>query len=275
MEGFRIDEQGRWGGRLTSRPLPESDDDIARLADSDREIIRDVWLERSARERRVSSSFGVIRDALRALRADGVALGLAQRAIDDELRHAEICRYVASRFHGSELPPPRELSLTVPRLQAASPELRHTLHVVGQCSLNETTASAFLETSSRGARGELVQAALRELLSDEIDHARIGWLHLASVPADVRAAVGRWLMPLARANLKTWRETLRPSGSSQRSAEALAAHGVPPADVIEAALVGALRDLIVPGFARVGVATGATEAWLAAGAPTTDPRRDG
>jgi hypothetical protein len=264
MEGFRIDERGRWGGRLTSRPLPESDEAIEALDDADREGLARVWLGRAATERRVGESFGVIRDALRALGAEGEAVRLAERAIDDELRHAEICRYVASRFHGSELDPPAELPLVVPRLASASPELRHTLHIVGQCALNETTASAFLEACTREARGELASAALRELFSDEIDHARIGWVHLASMSAEVRADVGKWLLPLARANLKMWRETAR----TPSTAPAFAVHGAPPAEELEGALVGAVRDLLVPGFSLLGIAVEPLEAWLADGAPT-------
>jgi hypothetical protein len=266
MTAFRIDEQGRWGGRLTSRPLPERDDAIERLEDDDRARLVDVWMGRAATERRVSDSFTVIRDALRSLHASGEALRLAERAIDDELRHAEICRYVASRFHGAELPPPAQLPLVVPRLEGATPELRHTLHVVGQCSLNETTASAFLEACNREARGELAQAALRELLSDEIDHARIGWMHLASVTAEMRGRVGRVLLPMARANLKMWRQSPRPYGTS----DVFAVHGAPSASIIEEALVGSIRDLVIPGFAMLGIATAPVEAWVAAGAPTDD-----
>lgn len=264
MASFHIDERGRWGGRLTSRPLPERDTEIERLSDDEREGIASVWLGRAATERRVSDAFAVICEALRALHADGDRLRLAERAIDDELRHAEICRYVASRFHGAELPPPPELPLVVPRLEGASPELRHTLHIVGQCSLNETTASAFLEACSDEARCELAQEALRELLSDEIDHARIGWMHLASVSNDVRANVGRLLLPLARENLKMWRQSPRPSAWT----EAYAAHGAPSAAVIEDSLVCAIRDLVIPGFALLEIPVAPVEAWLASGAPT-------
>src|SRR3954452_1763416 len=140
MVAFHIDEHGRWGGRLTSRPLPERDDEIAALSDEERARLAEVWMGRSATERRVGDSFAVICDALRALHVEGEPLRLAERAIDDEMRHAEICRYVASRFHGSELAPPAPLPLVVPELRGASPELKHTLHIVGQCSLNETTA---------------------------------------------------------------------------------------------------------------------------------------
>ena len=60
---------GRWGGRLTSRALPEHDPEIDTLTDGARMLLTEVWHARAASERRVADSFGVIRDALFALRA--------------------------------------------------------------------------------------------------------------------------------------------------------------------------------------------------------------
>lgn len=255
---------GRWRGRLTSRPLPESDPSIDRLRDDERALLTDVWLARAANERRVSDSFVVIADALSELRAEPSLVDLARRAVDDELRHAEICRYVASRIAGKTLPPPERLPLAVPPHATASPEFRHTLHVVGQSCLNETIASAVLEASIASARGALVTAALRELLSDEIDHGRLGWAHLASVSTELRGKLGRWLPALVRANLKMWRTTPRTYATSAAVIE----QGALPAERMEATLLGAVADLIVPGFERLGIATAEVQRWLALGAPT-------
>ena len=52
--------------------------------------------------------------------------------------------------------------------------------------MNETTAGVFLEVCLAHAEGALAKAALSELLSDEIDHGRIGWAHLAAVDAATR-----------------------------------------------------------------------------------------
>jgi hypothetical protein len=264
MQGYRIEESGRWGGRLTSRPLPDRDETIDALSDDERARLAEVWMGRAATERRVADSFAVILEALRAVGVDGDATLLAHRAIDDEHRHAEICRYVASRYHGSELAPAPLLPLAVPKLAKAPEALRHTLHIVGQCVLNETTAGAFLEACVHGADAPLARAALRELLSDEIDHARIGWMHLATVDDGTRAEVGRWMPALARANLRAWRESPRPYVPSA----VYTAHGAPTAAEIEESLRSSVADLLIPGLKRVGVATGALETWLAAGAPS-------
>ncbi len=261
-------EQGRYGGRLTQRPLPEHDETIALLAPQDRERLAGIWIVRAAMERRVADSFEVIRQALVRRGASSDLVEGAVRAIDDEYRHTELSRLVASRFAGRELPTPSRLPLEVPAHRGASPELRDTLFVVGQCVFNETTAGVFLETCGAHAEGPLAKSALRELLSDEIDHARMGWTYLASVDDRTRNEVSRWILPMAYLNLRTWRgET--PDDSAH--ADTLAAHGAPSASVLHPALVDALRTVIVPGFKELRMATDALEKWLDDGASTDRP----
>lgn len=261
-------EHGRWGGRLTRRPLPENDASIDALPAPQRQHLAAIWLQRASRERRVADSFEVIQGALARRGAPDPLIGLATRAVDDEYRHAELSRIVASRFAGQELPAPPRLPLEVPRHRGASPELRDTLHIVGQCVFNETTASAFLETCLAHARGPLATTALRELLSDEIDHGRIGWAHLASLDRQSRAAVTPWLLPMAYLNLRIWRDESPPD---PRHTDALTAHGAPPGEVIHQALVDALRTLILPGLKELGIDTGRLDAWIDTGAQTERP----
>lgn len=254
---------GRWHGRLTSRPLPE-DPAIKLLSAEAREAIADVWIGRAASEARVATSFAIVRDALREMHADDALVRLADRAVDDEHRHAELCRVVASRFAGTELEPPVALPHVYPLHPSASDALRPTLWIVGHSVLNETTASAFLQCCLEHATGTLARAALRELLSDEIDHARIGWAHLASLARPTRVDLGAWMPRLARANLRIWRETVRPAAAGPE----VVAHAQAPAHAIDHALVAATEELIVPGCDHLGIPTEALRAWLAAGAPT-------
>lgn len=257
--------RGRWGGALTRKPLPLEDPTIDALRDAHRRSLADIWQRRAAMERRVADSFQVIHGALVRRGAARDLVDLAERAIDDEYRHAELSRVVASRFAGRELPAPERLPLEVPKHAGASPELRDSLFIVGQCLLNETTAGAYLEACLTHAEGGLAKVALAELLSDEIDHGRIGWAHLASLDATTRASVGRWLLPMAFLNLRIWRyETpIDPDHSA-----ALTPHGAPPPEVIHEALVDALRSLIVPGLQRLDIDTTALVAWLDDGAST-------
>ena len=261
---MRWSDSGRWGGKVTSRPLPDHDPSIDALSDGDRATLVAVWHGRAATERRVADSFMLIASALRELNASPDLIALADRAIDDEYRHAEIGRVVASRYEGKELDYPPLLPFSAPAHAQASDELRHTLHVLGQCSFNETIASAFLEVCCEHATAPLAKAALRELLSDEIDHARIGWAQLAASSAEVRREVVPWLPSLAKANLRMWRETPRtyPTG------DLFCAHGAPSEAIIQSALTMAFQQLIIPGFEHMGMPTAALHAWMSEGTPT-------
>lgn len=259
---------GRWGGKLTRRPLPLDDASIEQLGPAQRRKLAAIWLRRAAMERRVADSFEVIRDALTRRGAKSELVELAARSIDDEYRHAELSRVVASRFAGTPLAQPPRLVLEVPKHAGASPELRDALFIVGQCVLNETTAGAFLEVCLEHAEGELARVALRELLSDEIDHGRIGWAALAGEEPRMREQVGRWLLPMAYLNLQLWRKE---SPYDPAHEAVLTRHGAPPASVVHAALVDALASLIVPGLKQLQIDTHALEAWLAAGADTERP----
>ena len=257
---------GRWNGKLTSRPLPETDATIESLTDFERDRLAETWLLRAAMERRVGDSFAVVRDALRRRGAAQELVDLADRAIDDEARHEELSRVVASRFAKKELPLPKRLVLEPPAHKGASPELRDTLHIVGQCVFNETTASAYLECSlDHATDGTLSKSALRELLSDEIDHGRIGWAHLATCDERTRAAVAPWLHAMAFTNLKEWR---RETPHDPTHTDAMTKQGVPPASVVHEALVDALRTLIIPGFEQLQMDVSALKQWVDDGAST-------
>lgn len=259
-----MNASGRWGGRLTSRELPELDETIDALDPASREELARHWLERAAAERRVGDSFAVVRDTLRELDSGAELIALAERAVDDERRHEELSRLVACRFAGRELPAPERLALTLPHHEGATDSERRAFWVVGQCCLNETFASAVLEASLAATTGPYAKAALRELLSDEIDHARIGWAYLASCSPAARGAVAARALGLTRANLKMWRETPR----SYPSRPELVEQGALSLDLIEHALLGAIRELVIPGFEQLGVETARLGQWLDQGAPT-------
>jgi hypothetical protein len=269
--GAEHGEKGRWGGRLTQRPLPGEDPHLDALSKRERERLAQIWLYRAATERRVADSFEVITASLRRRGAPASLVDISARAIDDEYRHTELSRVVASRFAGRELHAPPRLPLELPKHAGASPELRDTLFIVGQCVLNETTASAFLESCLDHARGDLARAALRELLRDEVEHGRLGWSYLSWLPAAERAAVGPWLLPMAYLNLKLWRDE---TPDDPEHVAALSEHGAPPARAIHDALAGALTSLIVPGLKELGMRTAPLEAWLAEGAGTARPPRE-
>ncbi len=262
---FEVSPSGRWGGKLTSRPLPDAADAIAGLSVDERTVLANVWLSQAATERRVAHSFEVIHEALVELRSDPGLVEASARAIDDEMRHAELCREMASRYAGRSLAPPAELPFVHPaHPEASSESVRRALFVIGQCAYNETFASAYLESAHASATVPLARAAIGELLSDEIDHARIGWAFLSTLTDARRAEIESWLLPLAISNLREWRSLQLPDGPQT----VIGAHGVPERENIERALMDAIETLMIPGFKRFGFDTRALARWYANGAPT-------
>jgi hypothetical protein len=89
---------------------------------------------------------------------------------------------------------------------------------------------------------------LREQLADEIDHARIGWAHLAQLPEDARRAVASWVPQMIATNTRMW--TRRAPIAIE---PAHAAHGVPEWPVVDEIVAVALDSLIVPGLRHAGI----------------------
>jgi hypothetical protein len=238
----------RWGGKLTSRPLPDSDPTIDALDDDARRVLTNSWLGRSAAERRAADIFTLVHRSLVAVAEQPALIELAERGIDDELRHAELCLLVARRYAGRDVEAPR-FELVPPEHKGASEDLRYSLWIVGQCALNETTASAFLEECLEQSTAPLAHAALRELLSDEIDHARIGWAHLAGMSPERRRTIAQWIPAMLAANRREW------SKAAAADDDRYAAHGYISRASLAKALESAERDVIKHGLARVGIAS--------------------
>lgn len=258
-----ISAEGRWGGAVTSRALPDVDGEVTEIAPAMREHLARIWLSQAATEARVAQSFALVHESLVELGADAGLVAVSKRAIDDEHRHTMLCREMARRYLGAEVTATPELPFSPPRHEAAaSDEVRRALWVIGQCAFNETFASAYLSLCHERAEVAVARAALRELLSDEIDHARIGWAWLSTLPSKLRPSVDDWLLPLAVCNLREWRSVRLAEDAS------LVRHGIPCAADVEEALVDALRDLIVPGLVHTGCDTRAIERWIVGGAAT-------
>jgi len=263
----RLDPNGRWDGAVTSRALPSSEEEVASLSPALRASLGRIWWMQAATEARVAHSFQLVHASLAKLGANEALVQLAHRAIDDEHRHASLCEELTSRYVGNalgayvKLPDAHPLHAT-----AKNEEERAALYVVGQCALNETFASAYLTAAREECTSPLGRAALRELLADEIDHARVGWAYLMSASAELRVSLSDWILPLTVCNLREWQEVA--TQSEGHSTGELAAHGVPRAEAIREALEEAVSGVLLPGFAHVGLDTRAMERWAQAGMAT-------
>jgi len=241
------------------RPLPPEDATIDALTDAQRTFVAESCTRRAELELVGAASFVVVTRALVELGAAPAIVALSSRAITEELLHSEIYLHVASRYAGRRVDAPTMRAAPVPCFAAASEMQQHALHVVGMCSVNETMACEFLRVCVEGCVGPLLRAAVREILADEIDHGRIGWAWLASMsPTDPRRAeFGPWIGPLIETQWRGWQRQL-----DGLPTDALPEHGCPSGAAIADAGLGALRDLVLPGFAHLGFDTTDAAAWL-------------
>jgi hypothetical protein len=249
-DGALLRRRARPLERLTRWALPSHDGSIDALSALDRKRVENIWTGRCFSEVRSVSAFEHVAASLEILDGPKAAIALARRAVDDERRHIEICRRVASAYAPAELPVPVPMAIDAPSYGGADRVLEALLRVVGQCSLNETTACAFARHCLSIASAPLVRAALRDLFAAEIDHARIGWLALASAPAELRKAAAEWMPRILDAHLAAW------SDAAVDSSPALLAHGVPAKETAQQIVRDTLDGLILPGLALLGIQDG-------------------
>lgn len=242
--------------RLTRRPLP-GPERLDTLGGAERRLLATTWLGRARNELQIGRAFAYLTGALRDLGAHPALVALAARAVHDEERHGEIAWAVACSFAGEVLAPPGAPPLVVPSYPGADPELELLLRVIGLSCVSETLGSAFLEGCLAEATDPMARAALRELLADEIDHARIGWAVLAARSAETRAAIAPWIVPLLEQSLGAW--LVKSRGRVDADA---AARGCPGMAAVAASLIGAARDLVLPGFARLRVDVSDAMRWV-------------
>jgi hypothetical protein len=146
----------------------------------------------------------------------------------------------------------------MPKLARAPRELRATLHAIAMGCINETIASAWLERSLRDATAPLARAAIRELIADDIHHARLGWAHLGSsfVDASTRRTLGDWLPALLEAAASPWMRE-----SPDKLTEGCPEHGVPSEETTRAVVRDTLLGVVLPGFEALDVPTASGRAW--------------
>jgi hypothetical protein len=242
--------------------LPPTDEQTAAEASTLDEASRLVVATTSARRAELelhgAAAFNAVTRALIELRADTRIVDLSARAVAEEIRHSDIYLSLARAYSRVDVPSPRPAPIEVPRFPGAGVDGERLLQVVGMCSINETMACAFLELCLSGAAVPSVREPIREILEDEIRHARIGWAYLGSpdVGDAERRLVSTWLAPMLRVQWEHWHDQIAtlPGGD-------VAAHGCPPAAAIERAALASICTLVIPGFARAGIDVSAAQQW--------------
>ncbi len=243
------------------------DDVIDTLPERDREQLAAVWQNRAGLELKVGAAFATVAAALVEHGAASAVMALIAQAVRDEVHHAEISAELAARYRGDAPRWPPGAPVHVPELAPATGALRATLHVIAMCCINETLACAVLEASMSRAKSPLVRAGLHSILSDEIDHARAGWAHLASpmVSAETKRQLGPWVKRLLAGKLDALLDEASPMPG-----EGHPDHGMLSRAAFRAVIHAALDDVVFPGFERAGIDPSLAREWAAAHSDQSD-----
>lgn len=240
--------------------LPFGDPSVAALSSAQRTAIAGHWKRRTRSELQVGRAFAAMVPLLRERRASSAVLDRLESGAEEEIRHSEICAQLAETYSGESFVRPQIDSVPLPRFEVGDEDLELALLVAGMCCVNETIATAWISACLAAAKTPLAQMANRIHLTDEIEHARVGWAHLASdaVSDATRRALGPCLPKLIEANAPGW----------ERDDPSLPPEGVPeqghlPNAASRRVFIDAVADLVLPGFAHVGVDIGPAKAWLA------------
>jgi hypothetical protein len=221
--------------------------DMRDLAGEMRERLAVLWQERAESESAVRTVFHQLADELAATGGHPDVVTLARRSAADEIRHAAVCSELATAYRGSHVAPPSPPAVRLPDY-TTDRRLRAALHAVNLCCIGETLAVAFVEA----CLADCADGTLREIhsrhLADEVRHARVGWAQLASLSESERAAVAVWIPELLRQQIAAWESRI-----GDLPEAGVPGHAYPPrAQLIEAIRV-AVRELVLPGFAYVGI----------------------
>lgn len=235
------------------------DDVIEGLDPEARAQLAGVWQNRASLELQVGIGFAAIAGGLVESGVIQPVIEIVTAAIRDEVRHAEISASLAARYRGDRgVRWPAPVKTLLPAFAPATGKLRTTLFVIAQSCINETLACAVLEACVAQGKSPLVRAGQQSILSDEIDHARAGWAHLASpfVSADDKNALAPWLRRLLAGKLDALLDEVAPLPG-----EAFPDHGMLSRATFDELIHSALADVVFPGFDAAGIDTTDARAW--------------
>lgn len=229
------------------------------LSPEGRVTMASVWQERGNSELRVGSTFCAVTTQLIQYGGDEMVMTLLAQAMRDEVYHSQISVEMASRYRGGDPLWPGPQPTHVPVFAPSEGKLRATLLVMTLCCINETVACGILEGQIAKVASPLSKAAAQTILSDEIDHARAGWAHLASrqVGPAILGELGGWLPRLLSARLNELAVEDAPPYPGEEYQEL----GVLSRRERKVIVHTTLHEVMLPGFARAGIDVGPASQW--------------
>ncbi len=230
--------------------------DAAALPERERQVAVASWLGRMVNETRSARVFAALKGQARDAGLSGATVAELARFEAEELRHGELCAAAAVALGGSAVQvvergpdvPDHELEDSLEGL------LRNVLSI--SC-LSETVAVALIQAERLESGPRALQRLLREILADEVGHARAGWRLLDELAPRLGSArrdrLSAWLA-LAFGHLEAHElRELAPGPAPSALAEA---YGVCDGDRARQLFLTTVHSVIIPGLERRGLHAG-------------------
>jgi hypothetical protein len=156
------------GSKLSlGEPLPP-------LADPEMSAVQRTWRGRMVNEHISAQVFaGLIPQLMRA-GASAKRQSEAAEMIADELRHARLCAEVLWLVHGEPVAELPEIE-SMPQHEDAAPLEALLRNLLSVCCLSETVAVSLISAERLASGPEAIAGVLKQILADEVRHARFGW----------------------------------------------------------------------------------------------------
>ena len=218
------------------------------LAPPLRRMAGETWAMRALGERAAEARFNRIARELKTAGTPRAVLELAERAPLDEARHFVLCGQAAERF-GVAIP---EVPLDIPWTVSGLPAPKRLLHeVVAMCCITETLSAAYLVEMQRQTTDPALHDVVREILTDEVDHSRLGWGHLAYARTQMDVTfLGECLPGML---VDTVGEALFAPPDPNDPATALGRFGVLDRPIRRTLFGPTMREVVFPGLAQHGI----------------------
>ena len=226
-------------------------------------LIARTWAERAQAELGASRRFGSLAGRLQQSDAHPAIIQLATKAEHDEDRHAYLCSTIALKWgHDTGFAHPQGTRAELQVSWQDRPEVEILLlDVVLMCCVTESFNASLLQTlyarCERNEEGQLIH----QILKDEVKHAQIGWAHLQyeSQRRDC-GFVSQYLTEML--DLAVRDELFAPIVSPVTTESY--AFGVMPHSDRLLQFRTTLQEVILPGFAHVGIDASSVQHWLEA-----------
>lgn len=181
---------------------------------------------------------------LLAVGAPADLVTLAQKAMGDEITHAELCFGLATAYGGAPLGP---APLPIDGALADRAPISIAVAVAREACVGETLAALAAAAARDAAEDPAARAALDRIAADEADHAALAWRYLtwahAGGDAAMRQAIGRALREAAADAARLPEPSDTHPGAD---ANVLRAHGRLSASERHAVLRRGLAEVVLP-----------------------------